>query len=231
MALALEVIATSVEDARAAEMGGAARIELVAALDRGGMTPPSALVDEVLAAVIIPVRVMVRQSEAHDVPDPALRRQLVDEARAIGQRPVDGLVFGALAGGRIDEALLDAIAGASGRPLTFHRAFEDAVDPLEALASLSRHPAVDRILCDGGAGDWPSRAARLADWSRLVEGRIVFLAGGGVTDEAIEVLSRTRELREVHVGRLVREPPTADGVVSATRVGALVDRLRRLRPA
>ena len=59
----------------------------------------------------------------------------------------------------------------------------------------------------------------------------MFLAGGGVTDDAIEVLSRTRELREVHVGRLVREPPTPDGVVSAARVAAIVERLRRLRPS
>ena len=51
MPIALEVIATSVDDALAAEQGGAARVELVRSLDRGGLTPPLALVDAVLAHV------------------------------------------------------------------------------------------------------------------------------------------------------------------------------------
>ncbi len=230
MPLALEVIATSVDDAVRAEAGGASRIELVRELDRGGMTPPLGLVDAVLAAVAIPVRVMVRETEAHEVPDPAVRRRLVDQARAIGQRRVDGLVFGALGEGRVDEALVDALAGAASRALTFHRAFEAAADPLEALATLTRHPAVDRLLCDGGAGDWPTRAARLADWSRRAAGRLMLLPGGGITDDAVDALSRTPEILELHVGRLVRDPATTEGPVSTARVAALVERLRLLRP-
>jgi copper homeostasis protein len=230
MPLALEVIATSVEDAVRAEEGGASRIELVRELDRGGMTPPLSLVDAVLAAVAIPVRVMVRETEAHEVRAPAVRRRLVEQAHAIGQRNVDGLVFGALEEGRIDVALLDAVAGAAGRTLTFHRAFEAAADPQKALATLTRHPAVDRILCDGGDGNWPARAARLADWSRRAAGRLRLLPGGGITDEAVDVLSRTPEILELHVGRLVRDPATTEGVVSTERVAALVHRLRLLRP-
>lgn len=230
MPLALEVIATSVDDAVAAEQGGASRIELVTALERGGLTPPLALVDAVLAAVAIPVRVMVRATEAHAVPDPVLRRRLVDDAREIGQRHIHGLVFGALVDGRIDEALVDAVAAAGGRPLTFHRAFEDAADPLEALTTLARHPAVDRILCDGGAGDWHARASRMAAWTRHAGGRLAILPGGGITAEALDALAVTPEIHEVHVGRLVREPQTTAGAVSAARVGDLVDRLRRLRP-
>ena len=230
MPLALEVIATSVDDAMRAEEGGASRIELVRELARGGMTPPLDLVDAVLAAVAIPVRVMVRETEAHEVPDPAVRRRLVEQARAIGQRRVDGLVFGALDEGRIDETLVDAVAGAAGRALTFHRAFEEAADPLEALATLTRHPAVDRVLCDGGAGDWPARAARLADWSRRAAGRLELLPGGGITDHAVEVLSQTPEILELHLCRLVRDPATTEGPVAAARVAALVERLRLLRP-
>lgn len=228
--LALEVIATSLADAIAAELGGAARIELVAALDRGGFTPPMALVERVLAGVRIPVRVMVRQTEPHEVPDPAVRRRLVDEARVMGQQPVDGLVFGALTGGRIDEALLDAIAAASGRPITFHRAFEALRDPAAGLSVLARHPAVDRVLCDGGGGTWPERARRLSDWQGQAAGRLQMLAGGGLTDDALIALSGAPTLHEVHVGRLVREPATVGGDVSARRVADLVARLRQLRP-
>jgi copper homeostasis protein len=228
--LALEVIATSLDDAVAAEQGGAARIELVAALDRGGLTPSLALVERVLAAVRIPVRVIVRVDEPHEVPDAAARRRLAEQARVIGQHPVDGLVFGALVDGRIDEALLDAVAGAAGRPVTFHRAFEALADPLAGLDVLARHPAVDRVLCDGGTGSWTERAERLGAWSLRAGPGLLMMAGGGITADALAPLSGVSELQEVHVGRLVREPATAGGVVSADRVAALVVRLARLRP-
>ncbi len=230
MPFTLEVIATSVEDAVAAERGGASRVELVRSLDRGGLSPPLELVDAVLAHVRLPVRVMVRESESHEVPDPVLRARLVDQARALGRRRVDGLVFGALADGRIDEALLDAVSGAAGLPITFHRAFEDVVDPMAALETLGCHPAVDRVLCDGGAGAWTARAERLAAWSDRAAAGLTILAGGGVTDEALEPLARVMALTEIHVGRLVREPATVDGRVSPSRVAAVVARLRNLRP-
>lgn len=225
--LGLEVIATSLDDALAVEQGGAARIELVTALDRGGLTPSLALLDVVLSRVRIPVRVMVRDSEPHEVRDPIVRQRLVDQAHAIGQRLVDGLVFGALVDGRIDEALLEAIGGAAGRPITFHRAFEDLADPKTGLAILRRHPVVDRVLCDGGSGDWPARAQRLQAWSMLAGEGLQLLPGGGITEEALTAIAKMPALREVHVGRLVREPATASGVVSARRVADLVARLRQ----
>jgi len=227
--LALEVIATSLEDALAAEQGGAARVELVTSLDRGGLTPSLPVIETVLSRLTIPVRVMVRESESHDIPDPTVRRRLVEHARAIGQHTVDGLVFGALVDGRVDEALLDAVAGASGRPITFHRAFEELRDQDEGLATLARHPAVDRVLCDGGGGSWAERARRLGLWAVRAGSGLQMLPGGGITRHALTALSRQPRLHEVHVGRLVREPATFDGRVSARRVADLVDDLRRLR--
>jgi copper homeostasis protein len=75
--LTLEVIATGVADAVAAEQGGADRIELVADLARGGMTPPLAVVESVLDRVGIPVRVMLRETERHDIVEPGVRDRLV----------------------------------------------------------------------------------------------------------------------------------------------------------
>jgi copper homeostasis protein len=58
----LEVIACSVADAIEAELGGAGRLEIVRAMNAGGLTPPVSLVREILAAVSIPVRVMLREN-------------------------------------------------------------------------------------------------------------------------------------------------------------------------
>ncbi len=172
---------------------------------------------------------MVRDSEPHEVPDPQVRRRLVEQARAVGQHGVDGLVFGALVDGRIDEALLDAVAVAAGRPITFHRAFEALRDQDEGLAALARHPAVDHVLCDGGAGSWAERAVRLGTWNARAGAGLQMLPGGGITGDALASLSREPRLHEVHVGRLVREPATVGGPVSARRVADLVAHLRALR--
>ena len=58
----LEVIACSVTDAIAAAQGGAHRIELISRFDIGGLTPSLGLVRDVIRAVKIPVRVMLRES-------------------------------------------------------------------------------------------------------------------------------------------------------------------------
>jgi copper homeostasis protein len=227
--VALEVICTSVADARAAEKGGAARLELVVSLDRGGMTPPVALVDAVLAAVRVPVRVMVRATEAHQIEDAGTRTTLIEAAREIGARAPDGIVFGAVKDGAIDEALLEAIAAAAGRPVTFHRAFEAVPSSDDAIDVLAGHPAVDLVLCDGGPGPWPARADRIAAWSERARGRLRVMPGGGVTADAIDVLASRPRITDLHVGRLVREPDSVEGAVSRSKVAALVERLHRLR--
>ena len=56
----LEIIATSLADAIAAERSGADRLELCAALSEGGLTPSMGLVEAVVEGVNIPVHVAFR---------------------------------------------------------------------------------------------------------------------------------------------------------------------------
>ena len=92
----LEIIACSLTDAIAAEQGGADRIELISHYEVGGLTPPLDLVRAVVAAVSIPVRVMLRDAESFFVPDRGDRAILERTARELNQLPIDGLVFGFL---------------------------------------------------------------------------------------------------------------------------------------
>ncbi len=222
----LEVIAASLDDALEAEDGGAGRLEVVAALGRGGLTPSLAVLDTILSRVRIPVRVMVRESESHVVSGGRVREVVLAAARAMAQRPVDGIVFGALTGdGRIDEPLLDEVAAAAGTRVTFHRAIEDASDLEAALAVLGRRPFVDRVLYNGGPGTWPERAGRLTRLGTLTGPSLRFIVGGGVTAEALPVLAGLAAAVDVHVGRLVRRPATDAGRVAAPLVAAVVARL------
>jgi copper homeostasis protein len=225
--LTLEVIAIDVADAEAAERGGADRIELVVDLPHGGLTPPLALVDAVLARVSIPVRVMVRESEGHEIETPELRDRLHAIAREVAARPVHGLVLGFLRRGRVDRDLLASILAASApRPATFHRAFDAAADQDVALADLWATPGVDRVLTSGGAGPWAARAARLERWA-LAGGAVGILVGGGVTQALLPEIAAIPGIREVHVGRAAREAASDRAPVDPARVAALRSQLDR----
>ncbi len=218
----LEVIATCVDDAVAAEEGGADRLELVTDLARGGMTPALDMVDRVLTAVKVPVRVMLRESEAHEASDPATRRRLVALARELGARPIAGIVCGFLRAGAIDVLLTSAVADAcEGRPLTFHRAIEDCLDPLDALIALKDIASVDRVLASGGSGPWAERAARLTEWATRLLPDIRVIVGGGVTQELLPSIAQLVGITDVHVGRAARHDGSVDGPVDARKVAAI----------
>ena len=218
----LEVIATTLEDAVEAEAGSADRIELVRDLAAGGLTPPLDLVDAVLSRVRIPVRVMVRHTVSHVVGHDADRRQILSSAKALADRPVDGLVCGAVVDGSVDVPLVRQVVEASGgKRVTFHRAFESVRDPMAALRELNGLERVDRVLTNGGAGEWPERFARLLEWCDAGPSELQFILGGGVTLELLSTLPAIRGFTEIHVGRAVREPETDDGRVVAGKVEAV----------
>jgi copper homeostasis protein len=217
----LEVIVCSVRDAIEAERGGAGRLELVRDLHRGGMTPSVELVEAVLSAVTIPVRVMIREADGYDAGDPRQIEQLAGLARRVGSLGVQGLVCGFTRDGRIDVPAVDTVAQACGSAwLTFHHAFDDLPDPTMALRELQQWPCVDRVLTSGGPGDWKRKAERMREWAG-VTARIGILGGGGVDLAALRVLS-VAGLAEVHVGRAARDPATVEGAVTSSRVAELV---------
>jgi copper homeostasis protein len=118
----LEVIAETVEDAREAEQGGAARIELVRDLSRGGLTPPLALLEAVVKAVRIPVRVMVRESEPFELIDRGEIPRLQAAARSALDCGAAGLVLGFLRDGAVDIETVRAVLDSLTAAVTFHRA-------------------------------------------------------------------------------------------------------------
>ena len=56
----LEICANSFESAKAAQEGGADRIELCTELSVGGLTPPRELIDKVISELDIPTHVLIR---------------------------------------------------------------------------------------------------------------------------------------------------------------------------
>jgi copper homeostasis protein len=114
-----------------------------------------------------------------------------------------------------------AVLGGLANPITFHRAFDEAADPLQALAVLAGEARVDRVLTSGGRGDWPARFARLRALRRAAPSHLIVLPGGGIDEEALRALAGAG-FPEAHVGRAARVPAGPTGRVRASRVAELV---------
>lgn len=222
MAIFLEVIVTSIEEALEAERGGADRLELVRALDQGGLTPPASLVGDVLATVRIPVRVMVRETDSMFIADPQEKMRI---QRAIDQfvgYPIDGLVLGFLRDGQIDErTLAELLPRKLQCRVTFHRAFDELKNPAASIEVLKRYPQIDRVLTRAGEGTWQDRRMRLEQWQTLAGPGIRMLFAIGRNTSHLPELHQSPRLYEVHVGRAARVPQVNSGAVSAEYVAAL----------
>jgi copper homeostasis protein len=223
----LEVIACSLADAIAARDGGADRLEIVRDLKRGGLTPSLELVQEIKAAVDLPLRVMLRESESFAVSGAEEIEHLCRDAEHLAAIGVDGLVLGFLKDAHVDVALTQRVlALAPMMKATFHHAFEAANDKLLALKQIKTIAQVDRILSSGGVGDLSARVQRLRLYEQHSSPEITILAGGVVDADAILEIGRTTGIREFHVGRAARHLFRTDGAVDATLVSRVKDSVR-----
>ena len=224
----LEVIACSVSDAIEAQRGGAGRLEIIRDFERGGLTPPLKLVQDILGAVTLPVRVMLRESESYEVAGQVEKEKLYAAARGLSGLNVDGVVLGFLRQGQIDIELTESVLScAPNLAATFHHAFEEAKDAFSAIRVLKRLKQVDRILTSGGTGEWPEKIERLCRYHEEAGPEIEILAGGGIDQQSLQKICQATGIREFHVGRAAREPATAAGVVRSDLVKALVETLQQ----
>ncbi|HEU0174083.1 MAG TPA: copper homeostasis protein CutC [Blastocatellia bacterium] len=233
----LEIIACTIEDALAAERGGANRLEVISHYEAGGLTPSFDLVRKITSTVKIPARVMLRESEPFVVSDAGEIERLRDAARAFARLPVDGLVLGFLkeapGGKQIDHELVSRVlACAPNLKATFHRAFEELPDPIGAIGELKRHPQIDCVL-SRGPGRYGEAWAPLdgfVEWEQAARPEIRMLLGGGIDEETIEVFCKNSSIRAFHIGQAVRERKRIDGVVLAERVREMEELIRSQSP-
>ena len=222
MPLLLEVIVQSVADARAAAAGGADRLEVVREIDRDGLTPSLDLVTAITSETDLPLRVMVRESEGFSIAGRHELARLQKALAAFGEVGVDGVVLGFVRAGQIDVETTNAVVSSFPTvPVTFHRAFDAVNDPAAAIQTLRTVRQVDRILTDGGSGDWQARCLRFEHYATLAGSQLTILAGGGIDAAALRVLASCAYVREVHIGRAARDPQLRSAPVSAERVRSL----------
>ncbi|MET9907252.1 copper homeostasis protein CutC [Streptomyces sp. NPDC006476] len=144
----LEVIALDVEDAVAAQAGGADRLELVTDMAADGLTPSAATVTAIRAAVDISLRVMLRLTDGFAAGDAGRVARVAREMREAG---AEEFVLGFLdADGGVDLGAVERVVGElDGCPWTFHRAIDRAADRDALRKQLDGLPGLDTYLTAG----------------------------------------------------------------------------------
>jgi copper homeostasis protein len=174
---------------------------------------------------------MLRERDDYAVSGPRERDDLCRTGGGLSALGIEGLVLGFIRGqsdgapagqsaGVIDlETTLEVLAAAPGLQATFHHAFDDLGDPIEALAGLKTCGRIDHVLTRGR--DVEGRAAWLRAVAHRTWPQISVIVGGGVDASVIRELRREASIAAFHVGRAARVPESAVGCVSATKVRAL----------
>jgi len=197
----LEISVETLDSAMAAERGGADRIELCGDLSVGGVTPDAKLLRAVRAQVHIPIFSMVRPRAGDFVYSTAefseMRRSITDAKES----EMDGVVLGVLTkDNRVDfERTRELVELAKPLPVTYHRAFDEAADPRQALEGVIQSGA-KRILTSGGAKSALGGTAVLAELIEAAGERIVIVPGAGISGANIREIAQRTKAREFHSG-------------------------------
>ncbi|MCC6456552.1 MAG: copper homeostasis protein CutC [Caldilineaceae bacterium] len=236
----LEVCVDSIASALAAQEGGAQRIELCADLFAGGITPSAATLELARKHLTIDINVMIRPRGGdflYSDLEFAIMQRDIEIAKEAG---ANGVVIGLLTEyGKIDIERTKALTEYA-RPLsiTFHRAFDMATDPTEALETLIQL-GLNRVLTSGLEPSALEGADTITQLIQQAAGRIIIMPGGGIHERNIAKIIRQTGAKEVHMsgrqaveskmryrnhrvslGGTLHQPEYSQQITSAARISA-----------
>ncbi|MFJ7648803.1 copper homeostasis protein CutC [Lysinibacillus sp. NPDC097279] len=224
--MVIEVIAISLTDAITAQKAGADRIELVAGIAEGGLTPSYAMIESVCSELTIPVNVMIRPHSRSFCYDQNDMKIMLKDIQICKQLGASGIVVGALTEEQnIDELILQQlIEAADGLDITFHRAFDDVKDQSKALQTLMSYKEISRILTSGGKSkvlDAVSEIQALEQQASLAHMQI--MPGSGLSPKTLPSFLQHVNVSEFHFGSGVRHQSSFDHFIDEHKIKEVKD--------
>lgn len=196
----IEVCANSAQSCVEAELGGATRVELCAAIPEGGTTPSYGEIKTAQELTSkIDINIIIRPRGGDFLYTKAEIKAMLYDIQMAKDLQVHGVVFGCLTkDGDIDVDLLQRFMEAA-KPLsvTFHRAFDVCRDPFKALEQIIE-AGCDRILTSGQEKDAVRGIPLLAKLVKQAGDRIIIMPGCGVREDNIAQIEAATGAREFH---------------------------------
>ena len=159
----LEVCVDSLASARAAQAGGADRLEFCSALAVGGLSPYPELLRQIKAECSLPVRCLMRPRAGDFLYTKDEIDLLCAQIHTLRDTGADGFVIGALTpDGVLDKPAMAQLLDACGdKPVTLHRCIDVSCDLVETYRDAATL-GIDTVLTSGGAASCRQGTAALA---------------------------------------------------------------------
>ena len=194
----LEVCANSYESAINAEKGGAHRIELCENLSVGGLTPNFDLAKKVISELNIPVFILIRPRKGDFNYSHEEFEQIKKDIILFKKIGCKGIVSGILTKDKKLDIIKTKELIKLSRPLefTFHRAFDEVINPINVLHQLIKLRA-DRILTSGQKKTAIDGIELIKKLINISNNTIKIMPGSGINSTNILEINKLN-INEIH---------------------------------
>lgn len=219
----VEVCLDNLESLPIAIAAGANRIELCSSLALGGLTPSIGMMRYAAQTATIPVYAMIRPRQGDFLYGSADLTSMQFDIDAAAEAGLQGIVLGLLnRDGEIDGERLRPLvhqAQQHGLGITFHRAFDQCRDPLQALESIIEL-GCERILTSGTHSNALEGCEMLQQLIQQAAGRIAIMAGAGINAHNVrEIVTRTG-VRQIHLSGKSQRHSQMQWIAERAKMGA-----------
>ncbi len=191
--IVIEVCATSIMSAIAADKGGAGRIELCDNIHEGGTTPSYGSIKMATEITNLDVCILLRPRGGDFLYTDIEFEVMKQDIRIAKELGAVGIVTGILnSKGSVDlKRMQELIDLARPMQVVFHRAFDLCSDPIFVLNQLM-DLGIDRLLTSGQQNKVMDGASLIRELVNISEGRIDIMPGSGInTSNFIELVEKT----------------------------------------
>lgn len=199
----LEIAVFNYQSAQIAAKAGADRLELCMNYASGGITPSYGLMKVIKEKINIPVFVMIRPRSGNFVYSSTEFEIMKQDILIAKQLGFEGVVLGILKkDNTVDvERTKQLVALANPMQITFHRAFDDTPNPIQALEDII-NCGCKRILTSGKEATAIQGNVLIKQLVTQSNKRIIILAGGSVRSNNITELKKSTKAKEFHSAAL-----------------------------
>ncbi len=203
----LEIAVFNIESALAATTAGANRLELCENPLEGGTTPSYGTLKQVRAQVSIPVFPIIRPRGGDFLYSDAEFEAMRHDTRLCKELGFEGVVLGLLLpDGHIDtKRTRELVELAYPMEVTFHRAFDRCIDPLQGLEDIIAC-GCSRILTSGQTPNAMDGKELIKKLVEQAADRIIILPGSGVRSSNAAALAAYTGAKELHSSARVSVP-------------------------
>jgi len=201
----LEICSFNLASALIAQQAGAQRIELCASPEEGGTTPSQGVIIAAREQLHIDLYPIIRPRGGDFLYSGEEFAIMLKEVAFCKQVGCNGVVIGLLnADGTIDkQRAAKLVEAAYPMGVTFHRAFDWAINPFEAMEDII-HIGCERILTSGQRPTAPEGASMLNELVRQADDRILIMPGSGIRASNITSLVEKTDAPEYHTSARIR---------------------------